>query len=803
MSINYDVYGQPETWHNCYYGGGSTQPWTIPIHAEKAKVPTWGLANPDDTPTFVNSQLRTAVDDNKLTPREPIDKSICAVGQGRHSPFRKFAVYANHETSQATNGEIIQIGHAYTAANYNDNETPINTFWYEANCNTSYGNYGNGAFSNGRLLIRDGATITQGLDQRIWSPTGVNSHGTNKQNGNFYIAPFMSYGSRSYVLQIWVYVTTADYDSGYSGNVPNGGWKTLDDWKINYSTKAITGCLLRVRSASQYDASNGNISYYGINYGSSDYRKVSCGILDTIKFELDDGLALPELCAYGLFTWGSNSDIGIALFNGLSSVYKWSDTLQQIVIVPEYISQYIKTYGTSMFPYVPYSNEIYDWIMESCACFGMAFTPAKGRGTDSSNCRFNQNFTDPDLCLPVIDDNGIAHGDYTRGADNVNNDFIDLSSQWDKNYTPTAPIDTNTYSNITGFNSISAGASATERYVLDAGNTRQLLSDLWTISHNIAGVDYDNYNYKILDSFLVSNPIDSIISLKRFPFNIPHTFSNTKTPVNLGKNHGSAQGYLTYNAFNSVQFAGINIFPRFGNSFLDYAPYTEYELYVPFCGTVKLNAGDILGHTLNCRLEVDLITGACTAYIMADSLVIETMTGTVSCELALSGIDSATIDANIQNSVLNHVNARTNKEVSMLSPMTVGGLISTASNPFKTAGSIATAKTETQRAEYELTHIQTSPHTMGSAGGLTGWCQEFNARLMIYYPVGDVITDAIPPELTNLANYGHTTGFATIDNTMLSNYSGFTVATNAILNFAATDTEKEMIINLLQSGVYL
>lgn len=798
---NPEIYGTPETWHDCYYGGGSTQPWTIPIHAEKAKVPTWALT--EETPTFVNSQLRTAVDDNKLSPREPIDNSICAVGQGRSSPFRKFAVYANHVTTQATNGEILQIGHAYTGANFNDNENTVNTFWYEANCSSSYGLYGNGAFSNGRLVIRDGATITQGLDQRIWSPTGVNEHATKKQNGNFYIAPFMSYGSRTYVLQIWVYVTNTDYDIAYSGNTPAGSWKTLDDWKNNFSTKAITGCLLRVRAASQYDASTGNISYYGVNFGSSDYRKISCGILDTLKFELDDGTTLPNLTSYGLFTNGSNSDVGVALFNGLSNVYKWSDTLQQIAIVPEYISQYIKTNGTSMFPYIPYSEDVYNWIMESCACFGMAFTPAKNRGNDSSNCRFNQNFTDPDLCLPIIDNNGIAHGDYTRGADNVNNDFINLSSQWDKNYTPSAPVDTNTYSNITGFNSVSAGASATERYVLDAGNTRQLLSDLWTISHNIAGVDYDNYNYKILDSFLVSNPIDSIISLKRFPFNIPHTFSNTKTPVNLGKNHGYAHGYLTYNAFNSVQFAGINVFPRFGDSFLDYAPYTEYELYVPFCGTVKLNAGEILGHTLNCRLQIDLITGACTAYIMADSLVIETMTGTVSCELALSGIDSATIDANIQNSVLNHVNARTNKEVSMLSPMSVGGLIGAASNPFKTAGSVVNAKTEIQRAEYELTHIQTPPHTMGSAGGLTGWCQEFNARLMIYYPEGDVITNSIPPKLTNLANYGHTTGFATIDNTTLSNYSGFTVATNAILNFAATDTEKEMIINLLQTGVYL
>jgi hypothetical protein len=92
---------------------------------------------------------------------------------------------------------------------------------------------------------------------------------------------------------------------------------------------------------------------------------------------------------------------------------------------------------------------------------------------------------------------------------------------------------------------------------------------------------------------------------------------------------------------------------------------------------------------------------------------------------------------------------------------------------------------------------------MGTAGGLTGWYQEFNARLMIYYPEGNVITSEQPPSLKNLTNYGHTTGFATIDNAPLLQYSGYTVATNAILNFAATTTEKDMIESALNGGIFI
>lgn len=807
MQPNIDIYGAPETWHNCYYGGGSTQPWAALLHGEKAKVPTWALANPDDEPTYINSQLRSAVDDNKLSPTQPIDNSICAVGQGRSSPFRKFAVYANRVTTQAPNGEILQIGHAYTGANFNDNETTINTFWYEANSSSTGGGlYGNGAFSRGRLVIRDGATITQGLDQRIWSPTGVNSHATNKQNGNFYIAPFMSYGTRTYVLQIWVYVTNADYDVAYAGNTPAGSWKTLDDWKNNFSTRAIIACLLRVRSISSYDSSTGVIGYYGINYGSSDYRKVACGILDTMKFELDDGTTLPELTSYGLFSATSNSDVGVALFNDYANVYKWSDTLQQVTIVPEYISQYIRTYGTSMFPYIPYSDDIYDWIMESCACFGMAFTPAKSRGTDASNCRFNQNFTDTDLCLPIIDNNGIAHGDYTRGADNINNDFIDLNSQWDKNYQPSKPVDTNTYSNVTGFNYITEGAAMTVRYVLDGANVDKLLSDLWTINASIAqGGDFEYFDGKIKDEYLTTNPIDCIVSLIRYPFNIPYQLQPLQSYVKLGKTAGSAKGWTTVYISNQINFQGINIFPRFGDCFLDYEPYTTYELYVPFCGTTKIRAADILGHTLNVSMLIDLITGSCTAYVKADQLVIETLQGSCGLQQQISGTDTATMNANIYNGIL----AQKQAKVGMIAQGASALMPSNWVNPVGYAAKGEQAEASYKQATFAIEHIETPVHSQGAASPLLGWIQEFDARLMIYYPEGDVIDGAIPPSFkpAPLAAFGHLKGFATVTPGIVgafrSSNAAFISGDIIADDIPCTLSERNRIKSMFADGVYL
>lgn len=773
---NPEIWGNSETWAFSKNAYGLETETAINAKAYKPKCNNFGdIILPDYEQTLYSGVLHGQIEYNS-----PLDRSICPCGQSPDvSPFAHIAVFnENNDLSQTPSS-------VHTITDY-----PVNWFF----CDRKGSN--NSEYFSKTYNYNDDT----GLAYEQFSPKGATVN--PQKNPNLRIAPYTQYGIKSLVLGIQVHCLLKNFVNP----ITQSFWTTLDDWKNNYSTTYdICGLRLFVRNCTNIGV--GTLTYNNDSTITAGQCAGEIGVITNIDVMNNGELTNTEFLT--LFMETGTSDRCCYIFDRSNTIYNWNDERDNRAVLScwDYFDgQTVHTwYGLTSDPEryyfytIPYSENNYNKIMSIAALFGCYFTP-------TNKYTFDYDMLDSDLCLTVLDENGVAHGLYTRGADNANNSLYTKNSIRDIDYDPAQPVkpvDTNTYSNITGFNSISAGASATERYVLDAANTRQLLSDLWTISHDIAGLDYDNYNYKILDSFLVTNPIDCIISLKRFPFSIPHTFSNAKTAVNLGKNHGSAEGYLTYNVFNTVQFTGKNIFPRFGNSFLDYAPYTEYELYVPFCGTVKLNAGDILGHTLNCRLQIDLITGACTAYIMADSLVIETMTGTVSCELALTGIDSATIDANIQNSVLNHVNARTNKEVSMLSPLSVGGLVSAVSNPFKTAGNISTAKTEMQRAEYELTHIQTQPHTMGTAGGLTGWYQEFNARLMIYYPEGDVITSAQPPELKNLASYGHTTGFATIDNAVLSNYSGFTVATNAILNFAATTTEKEMIESALNGGIFI
>ena len=488
-----------------------------------------------------------------------------------------------------------------------------------------------------------------------------------------------------------------------------------------------------------------------------------------------------------------------------STAILFSDTLET-----SYTVWNTQSYGDIFERVAPITSANLEKLRRCAAAYGLFFTE------DDAYTKYHDDvnrWTDEDMFLGVLD-NGIGRGDYTRGTGNIDNPVFNWGSSQQSPYSPDTPVDpdqpdTNTYSNITGFNSISGGASMTRRYVLNKANVDTLSDDLWTISNELATVqgdiDYNNFEAKVIDNFLVTSPIDSIVSLKRFPFDVPHTFSNTKELVKLGKNTATAQGYSTYNVFNTVQFKGVNISKRFGGCFLDYEPYTQYELYVPFCGTTPLQAADIVGHTLNVRLQIDLLTGTCTAYIMADSLVIETLTGSVACDLQVTGTDTTYMNGAIVNSITNARNAKTQQEVAKTSVFSPSGLLGSVMNPWKTAGNITQANTNKYQADYDLQHIQTPLHSMGTASALTGWYQEFNARLMIYYPMGDAIVSAIPPRLANLSNYGHTTGFATVENKTLSNYTGLTVCSDVDLSgiSQATATEKEMIYNALTGGVYI
>lgn len=450
-------------------------------------------------------------------------------------------------------------------------------------------------------------------------------------------------------------------------------------------------------------------------------------------------------------------------------------------------------------PKMSITTENCEKLRKGAAAYGLFFTDQDPTPllTDTTNIN---RWTDEKMYCGVLDDDGVGHGEYTKGTGNLTNAVYSRETSQDSPYDPSAYIDPNIYSNITGFNSLTSGATMTKRYVLDAANVAKLGDDLWTICGSLSSQDFEYFDGKLKDEFLTTNPIDSVISLQRFPFEIPHTGS-TKAPIKLGKSTVTAEGYSTVNPLNTIVFTGKDIFPRFGNCFLDYEPFTSYEVYVPFCGTIKIRAADILGHTLNVLMQIDLFTGSCTAYIMADQLVIETMNGSCGVDQTVSGTQTATINANIYNGILNQQLAKKQMAFQTANALMPSNWI----NPIGYAAKGEQTETAYKEATYAIEHVETPPHSIGSASPLLSWCQEFDARIIIYYPEGDVIQSSTPPSFNKsaLQAFGHTKGFGTVTPGTVSSFHGYTQGTIIADNIPCTESERNRIKEAFASGVFL
>ena len=433
------------------------------------------------------------------------------------------------------------------------------------------------------------------------------------------------------------------------------------------------------------------------------------------------------------------------------------------------------------------------------ACFGIPF---------SDTATTQLTYTSNDMCLPVIDDNGIAHGDYTRGADNADNDFFNLDSVRDKDYDPAKPIDPNTYSLTTSFNTVGHVASTTKAYVINGNGIQGLSNELWTIIDNLLvnPSDVENLYNLSLDTFLTNNPIDAIVSVKKFPLlSVPH--GENLENVYLGKIQTGAAAYPLAMQQARYNFTAIPIFPKFGNCFLDYAPYTKMQLYVPFCGTIDIDAADFMEHNLSVEMVIDFITGTVTAYVLADSLVVTSLTGTCAIDIPITGTEQATVNSAYESAAITERQTRASNLVSEFAGR-FAHPIKSILHPISSQGAYTKEKLQQAASVYELTHINMPLRQIGSASPLNSWALEFVCRLIIYHPDGECITFNATNEPSLITDkvqaFGEVNGFATVDTDTLNNFTGYTQVSDVDLSgVSATDTEKEMILNLLQSGVYL
>jgi hypothetical protein len=239
---------------------------------------------------------------------------------------------------------------------------------------------------------------------------------------------------------------------------------------------------------------------------------------------------------------------------------------------------------------------------------------------DPANC--------PDLHRGVIDENGGVHTQ-TDGHDDP--DPPGLTDDPDKMHTATGyngddNIDPSNYSDETPIvaPSLTPVDVFNRTYAMTYTDLRILADELWNADESVF--------QEIVDGLKLfgENPMNGLIDIRLYPFNVL-SIANSQGSANItvGRTTLNATGVKIGNNVNAIINLGSCDFFAKNKSFLDYSPYTDARLYIPYCGVVPIDTAEFMGHTITAKMIVDILTGACNVFIYKDGIIAITASGSV------------------------------------------------------------------------------------------------------------------------------------------------------------------------------
>ena len=263
---------------------------------------------------------------------------------------------------------------------------------------------------------------------------------------------------------------------------------------------------------------------------------------------------------------------------------------------------------------------------------------------------------------------------------------------------------------------------------------------------------------------IFADPMDAVLGLSIVPVAVPDAGSGTVTVGNISTGISMNKAGAQY---VSVDCGTLNVNEYWG-AYLDYSPYTKIEIYLPYIGTHPLDIDDVMGKAVHVVYHVDILSGACTAYVQCGDSVLYSFIGQCSSSIPITG-----------NDWTNVINGTISIAASIGTMVATGG----ASAPFA-ATAIASTATNSLKPTVEKSGA------MGGTGGLLGIQTPY---LILTRP-----RQALPE------NQNTFTGYPSFITSTLSNLSGYTEIESCHLQgIPATEQELNEIENLLKKGVII
>ena len=260
-------------------------------------------------------------------------------------------------------------------------------------------------------------------------------------------------------------------------------------------------------------------------------------------------------------------------------------------------------------------------------------------------------------------------------------------------------------------------------------------------------------------SLINNNPIENIISCKA----IPYAISGTTQEITLGNVKTGVNGEKISQNFSKQTIGSVAIAEHYHN-FLDYAPYTNVIIYLPYIGFKELDASLVMGKTLRIEYTLDVITGGCLAQIYVGKIRLYEFTGNIGVDISITASNRAQVESA-------YINAGVGVVSSAMSGNVTGAVNS-------------------------IIGAATSQYHYSGTGNPSPSCVASTNRTCY------VVIDR--PQYQPLKAFNHTRGRMCCLSKTIGNLKGYTVCDGNIdiSGISATDEEKDEIVNILSTGFF-
>ena len=332
-----------------------------------------------------------------------------------------------------------------------------------------------------------------------------------------------------------------------------------------------------------------------------------------------------------------------------------------------------------------------------------------------------------------------------------------------------------------------------------------------------------------------SNPMEVVQGLRFYPFDLSQIFANNLQAQNYIY-FGAYQLQLTDNVYkviyaNGYKDLGTVSVRRTFNDWRDFEPYTKISIYLPYIGRFPLKPERYYGKQVNIRYYIDIRTGLACACLIADGILLDWFDGQIGTEMPITLTDYASYAQTQVNTILRNAtigigaegmagniavkgmkaalnynqNAQAIQEAALMSP-------ATSSLSAQTAGSYGTQAIAgaaigsaalvgavgvgtAMKTAYDLMKTGTAANTSvkGSSSSM------INAFLPQYPTfMFEILEIDESPYLNEL--YGRPSNASG----RIGDFSGYLEAEDIMLICPiATDSERQEIIDLVRSGIYI